>query len=170
MPVVPCPSPAAPVKGVVVFDPTAFKTAFPEFATLTDGVLTANFGLAQLQLNNSCGSRVCDANQRETLLDLLTAHITQLRNGINGLPPQGIVGRVSDATEGSVSVGADMGTQVYGQAYYSQTQFGALYWTSTARYRTMRYIPPPPVCADFAGLGPPGGFWPNGGGSCSGGC
>jgi DNA-binding transcriptional regulator YdaS (Cro superfamily) len=169
MSVVPCPPSTPIIRGVVEFDPAAFKVAFPEFATVADAALNFNFNLATLQLANSCGSLVCDANKRETLLDLLTAHITQLRNGINGLPPAGIVGRVNSATEGSVSVQADMGTVVYGQAYYLQTQFGAIYWQSTAKYRTMRYIPAPPVCADFAGigvndLGPYGPF--NGGGSC----
>src|SRR6201999_4036529 len=101
----------------------------------------------------------------DTLLSLLTAHITALKDGSNGQPPPGIVGRVDKATEGSVSVSADMGTMAYGQAYYMQTQWGALYWQATARYRTMRYIPAPPVCADFnGGLGFSGAFWPNNGG------
>jgi hypothetical protein len=61
-----------------------------------------------------------------------------------------------------------MGTVVYGQAYYLQTQWGAMYWQATARFRTMRYIPAPPVCADFGGLG--AGFvnpgWPGDGSDC----
>jgi len=157
--VTPCP-PSTPItRGVVTFVPATFKVAYPEFATVADAVLTTNFGLATLQLRNSCGSRVQDANTRATLLDLLTAHITQLRNGINGQPPAGIVGRINSATEGSVSVDADMGTMVYGQAYYMQTQFGALYWQSTAQFRQMIYIPAPVTCADVAGFGPFGG-WP----------
>jgi hypothetical protein len=155
MSIAPCPPSTPPQHGVVVFDSAAFKTAFPRFSTVADGALAVNFNLATLQLNNSCGSRVCDAAMRETLLNLLVAHITQLLNGIDGLPPAGIVGRISSAQEGSVKVDADMGTMVYGQAYYMQTQFGALYWQSTAAFRQALYVPAPPVCADFAGL-PPG--------------
>lgn len=168
MTVVSCPPPSAPVFGVVVFDPAAFKAAFPEFATVTDAALNMNFAFAELQLANSCGSRVCDASKRETLLNLLVAHITQLRNGINGQPPAGIVGRIDKAAEGSVSVGAGMGVEVYGQAYYDQTQWGAMYWAATAQYRTALYVAPPPVCADFAGAainGPFPGFF-GGGGNC----
>lgn len=158
----------------MVFVPADFKVAFPSFATVADGSLSMAFNLATLQLNNSCGSLVCDAAQRELLLNLLTAHIAATVYGENGQPPAGIVGRVDRAQEGSVSVGADMGTMAYGQAYYMQSQWGALYWQSTAKYRTMRYIPAPVVCADLAGLGPGwgGGIFPpdQNGGGFDGGC
>lgn len=98
------------------------------------------------------------------LLTLLTAHITALTNGVNGQPPAGIVGHVNHAQQGSVSVSAGVGTMVYGQAYYMQTQWGAEYWQATAKYRSMRYIPAPPVCADFGSLGP--GFFGDGDGGC----
>lgn len=154
-----CP-PSTPVtRGVVEFVPGTFKAAFPEFASIADAALTMNFDFATLQLTNSCGSRVCDAVLREKLLNLLTAHITQLRNGANGQPAGGLVGMVDKATEGSVSVSATMGTIVYGQAYYLQTQWGAMYWQATARYRTFQYVPAPVVCADLANPGFFGG-WP----------
>jgi len=163
-----CP-PSTPIpQGVVVFVPATFKAAFPEFATVADAVLTANFGFAELQLANTCRSRVANAAKRESLLNLLTAHITQLRNGTGGNAPGGMVGRISDATEGSVKAAADMGTVVYGQAYYMQTQWGAMYWQATAPYRTAVYVAPPPTCADLAAVGPYGigygGF--NTGGGC----
>lgn len=149
MTIVACPQDSLPVHGVVEFDPTDFKEAYPEFATIADAVLALNFQLATLQLNNSCSSAVCAADVRELLLNLLVAHITTLRNGANGQPAPGMVGRIGYAIEGSVAATADMGPQVYGQAYYNQTQWGAMYWTATARYRSMRYIPAPGVCADL---------------------
>lgn len=169
-----CPPSTPCTPGVVVFVPADFKAAFTSFATIADAALNLSFTLATLQLNNSCGSRIGNAALRETFLNLLVAHITALKDGENGNAPPGIVGRVDKATEGSVSVSADMGTVVYGQAYYLQTQWGAMYWQATARFRTMVYIPAPPVCADFnGGLGFPGAFWPNnfgpgndGGGGC----
>lgn len=149
MNVVACPPASLPVHGVVQFDPVAFKAAYPEFATVADAVLTANFNLATLQLNNSCTSKVCEADVRELLLNLLVAHITTLRNGANGQPAPGMVGRIGYAIEGSVAATADMGPQVYGQAYYNQTQWGAMYWTSTARFRQAVYVPAPATCADL---------------------
>lgn len=154
MSIAPCPPSTPVVRGVVIFSPTAFKAAFPQFSTIADAILTMNFSFAELQLANTCCGTVKNAVLRESLLNLLVAHITQILNGINGQPPAGIVGRVDKATEGSVSVSADMGTVVYGQAYYNQTQWGLMYWQATARFRTMRYIVAPPTCADLAAVGP----------------
>lgn len=150
-----CP-PSTPVtRGVVTFVPADFKTAFPEFATVADAALVMNFGFATLQLRNSCGSRVCDAIERESLLNLLTAHITQLRNGTGGAAPSTLVGRIAEAAEGSDRVRAEMGPMDNpGQAYYSQTQWGAMYWQATAKFRQFVYAPAPLVCADVAALGP----------------
>jgi hypothetical protein len=168
MSIAPCPPPSPVQRGVVVFDPAAFKTAFPMFATVADVSLTLCFSIATLSLNNSCSSRVCDAAERELLLNLLTAHLAQLNFGVNGQPPAGIVGRIDKASEGSVSVGADMGTVVYGQAWFNQTQWGATYWMATAKYRTAVYIPAPTVCADLGSLGGLGYYggsgWPGDGG------
>lgn len=156
MSVVACPPRAPVVHGVVVFDPAVFIGIFPEFATVDPAALSFNFQLATLVLNNSCCSRVQDAAKRETLLNLLTAHITALRNGVNGQPPAGIVGRVSSATEGSVSVDAELGNVPFTAAYFAQTQYGLLFWQATAPWRQFVYVAPPPVCADLepgAGLG-----------------
>lgn len=129
-------------RGIVQFDPTAFKSAFPAFATLDDAVLTANFNFATLQLNNSYGSIVQDVNTRAQLLNLLTAHITALLNGVNGKPPTGTVGRVANATQGSVSVQLDFRTDSEAAAFYAQTTWGSLFWQLTVVYRTFRYASP----------------------------
>lgn len=171
-----CPPSTPCTPGVVVFVPADFKAAYTAFNTVADAALQLSFQLATLQLNNSCGSRIKDAARRELFLNLLTAHITALKDGSNGQPPPGIVGRVDKATEGSVSVSAVMDTsKVYGKDWYVQTVWGGLYWNATASFRQMVYIPAPPVCADFnGGLGFPGAFWPNtgpfGGGGTDGGC
>lgn len=167
-----CPPQTPCTPGVVVFVPGDFKATFTSFATVSDPALNLSFTLATLQLNNGCGSRIKDAAQRETFLNLLVAHITALKDGENGNPAPGIVGRVDKATEGSVSVSAVMDTgNVYGKDYYMQTQWGAMYWQATARFRTMLYIPAPITCADTnGGIGFPGAFWPNNFGPGDGGC
>lgn len=168
MAIAPCPPNTPVVHGVVVFEPEVFKTKFPAFATVSNEALLMNFDSATLQLSNSCCSRVRDAAKRERLLNLLTAHITALFNGVNGVPPTGVVGRIAGAHEGSVSaqIGWDARVQ-QSQAWYLQTQWGALYWQSTLPYRTMMYVPPPrPSCSPFGfgGWGP--GFGPIGNGNC----
>src|SRR5580658_10528801 len=174
MTIVSCPNPApVPPSGVVVFDPAIFTTLYPEFAGIPTAALQFNFNRAQLQLNNSCQSAVQNAQTRQLLLGLLTAHITIIANGTNTggaspitTPPLGIVGRISDATEGSVSVHAeyDMSGSP-SQAYYVQTKYGAEFWQATVRFRTARYVPPPIYPGWGNGFGPgyggcgPGGWW-----------
>lgn len=145
MSVVACPSPAPqPVYGVVVFDAGVFARQFPEFRTVDPAALSFNFQRATLLLNNSCGSRIQDANTREALLTLLTAHITAITNGVNGQPPPGVVGRISAASEGTVSVATDNGPTTMAAAYFTQTKYGAEFWAATAPYRAGLYFAPAP--------------------------
>lgn len=160
-----CPAPTTPVRGVVRFVAAEFKAAYPEFAAVSDGSLLLCFTYATLLLNNSCSSMVCDANTRQTLLYLLTAHIAALFYGANGQIPSGAVGRVAKATQGSVSADLDMGETSRAQAWYLQTQWGALYWTMTGVYRQPLYVAPEPTCAEFPGAGF-GGFWGGRDGGC----
>jgi hypothetical protein len=128
--------------GIVAFSPTAFKAAFPAFATIPDVALEMNFGFAELQINNTYCSVVCDVGTRANLLNLVTAHITALLNGVNGQAPTGLVGRVSGATQGSVSVQTDFKAESEAASYFAQTPWGALFWQLSVRYRTARYIAP----------------------------
>jgi len=158
MSIAPCP-PQTVVRGVVVFDLPAFRAQFPQFNTVADAAVQFNFTLATFLLNNSCQSIVQDALRREQLLNLLVAHVTALLNGENGQPPQGIVGRINNATEGSVSVAAEFQAPANAtQAAFIQTKYGAMFWTMTAVYRTARYIPAPQSC----GYGPGVGIGPTG--------
>ena len=150
MPVIPCPSPApTPTPGVVQFSDTEFVEIYPEFTGISSGAVTNNFTGAQYMLNNSCSSRVYDANERLYLLYLLTAHLTFLQNGTNDgagnvTPPPGIVGRIASATEGAVSVAAEFNVpDSTNNAYLSQTKYGAQFLQATAKYRTMLYVPAP---------------------------
>ena len=124
----------------VVFDPVAFKAAYPEFATLSDATLARYFTQATIYLDNTGCSPVKNLTVRAMLLDMLVAHIAALHSGVNGQPPSGIVGRVSSATEGSVSVSTEY--NVPGSAaWYTQTPYGAEYWEATKPYRMFRMVP-----------------------------
>lgn len=125
---------------VAQFDWALFELTFPEFTGLTQPVATSYFNTATMYLSNDGSGPVADAGQQLTLLNLLTAHITKILFGSNGQGPSGIVGRISSATEGSVSAGTDFPTTLNG-AWLAQTAYGALYWQLTAQYRTMQYRP-----------------------------
>lgn len=153
MSVGPCSTTPAPAHGVVIFDLAAFRVLYPEFTTVPDAAIAFNFTLATFMVDNSCYSVVSDGTKREVLLNVLTAHLTALANGVNGQPAAGIVGRIDSATEGTVSVSAGYATQISGSmAYFIQTKYGALFWQLTASFRSFRYIPKPvPYCGPGGG-------------------
>lgn len=170
MPVTPC-TPVAPVFGVVTYDRAEFLALYPEFTGISPASLANDFTGATFLLNNTCQSRVQDANQRMSLLYLLTAHIARIFQGTNDgtgnvETPLGIVGRISQAAQGDVSVSSEWSAPPNANAaYFIQTQYGALYWTMTARYRTAIFIPAPPDAYNpLAGYGV--GPWRPGGGCC----
>lgn len=160
MPVIPC-APVVPVYGIVQFNAAEFLAIYPEFTginTATPTALANNFGTAQILLNNSCGSRVRDANQRLLLLYMIVAHLTLLLQGSNDgagniQPPVGIVGRIASAAEGAVNVASEFDAPPNAnQAFFIQTKYGALYWSSTSRYRMFIYMSPD-SCGPLGGAG-----------------
>lgn len=126
--------------GVVIFDPAAFKLRYPEFSPVDDALLQQYFTQATIYLDNTDFSRVSDLAVRAMLLNMLVAHIAFLYSGANGQSPSGLVGRIDSASEGSVSVHADMPGVTANSAWYMQTKYGADYWNATAPFRTFQYI------------------------------
>lgn len=125
----------------VVFNPAAFKAAYPEFSAVPDATLNAYFLRSQLFLvNEDCP--VQDEAKRLQLYWLLVAHIAQLSGALNpgGIP--GPVGRTSSATEGSVSVSLDFNATM-GASWFVQTSYGAQFWAATAYLRSFRYVARP---------------------------
>jgi len=152
--------------GVAVFNFVEFSGVYPEFSLANPAACGMNFSLSTLLLSNCCGSAVCDPNVRLSLLYMLCAHITYLNTpcGANNNQPPGIVGRINSASEGSVSVSAEMPGVTASSAYFMQTKYGAQFWQSTASLRTMHYVSPQ-VCNDapfgdsFTGYGYCNGGW-----------
>lgn len=128
--------------GIVVFDPARFKQRYGEFNSVNDVALGDFFTEATLYLDNTDCSIVSDLAQRTLLLNMLTAHIAA-GNSCGSGGAAGLVGRISSATEGSVSVTADFYDAQNGtEAWFASTKYGAAYWAATARYRTAIYIAP----------------------------
>ena len=115
------------------FDSTLFLSRYPEFCGVLTGTLEAYFAEATLYLNPTDSSIVQDHGQRAVLLNMVTAHIAALAN-------RDLVGRISSATEGSVTVAADMGAISGTQAWFSQTRYGAAFWAATVKYRSFQYV------------------------------
>lgn len=122
----------------VVFDPAHFKEIYDEFASVSDAKLDWFFKKAVFILrNDDCGIK--DESERLINYYLLIAHYAQLQQQIKS--GNTAVGRVSSATEGSVSVSLDYPTSAVGrEKWFSQTPYGSEYWTNTAPYRTGLYV------------------------------
>lgn len=131
-----------PGRGPVVFNYDLWAQRYPEFSQTVGAALAGMyFTEASMYLDNTACSPIIDntpGGQRALLLNMLTAHIAALNTGTNGSAASALVGRISDATQGSVSVTADMGVSgpAGGSApWYQQTKYGAAYWQATAGYR-----------------------------------
>jgi hypothetical protein len=82
MPVIAC-TPQTFTPGIVQFSAPEFLASYPEFTGINPASLANDFVGATFLLNNTCFSRVQDANQRLFLLYLITAHLAAIHQGIN---------------------------------------------------------------------------------------
>jgi hypothetical protein len=131
----------------VVFDFQAWAARYPEFAQV--GQLTAQqyFNEAQLYVDNTPCSIIPNctpAFQRATFLNMVTAHIASLNFPVDGQPANPLVGRISNATQGSVSVQAQFDVPAGSAQWFAQTKYGAAFWQASSAYRTMHYVPGSP--------------------------
>lgn len=127
---------------IVVLDIDKFRAMFPEFSNATDIAIQFLFDQATDYLNNTEYSLVIDATKRERLLFLLMAHLAYVRYGDSkGNGGSGLVGRLSSASEGSVSVSSDAGQIEFRYMWYTQSPYGMDYWQATKVYRMANYYP-----------------------------
>jgi hypothetical protein len=131
--------------GVVTFDYTTWAAMFPELACSVPCPLAQGFfNRATLQLDNSPISQIQNLGKRSAILNLLTAHIAALNAPVGGNEPNPLVGRVSNASEGSVSVAVDFPLTI-NSAWMNQTKYGAEAWSALAPYRTALYVAAPQI-------------------------
>lgn len=156
----------------ITFDYSYWTAGYPEFAGCSPAQGQFWFDQAGLYCANvNCSPAFgTDGTVLKQLLYLLTSHIAWMNaprdaNGnpaATGQPASAIVGRISSASEGSVSVQAEWkGSGSPSEDWYTQTKYGAAYWAATAQFRTFRYGARPTIVA----VGPwpfPGGVWGNG--------
>jgi hypothetical protein len=150
--------------GVIInFDPVAWQAAFPEFAYLTSPQVLLYFGMATNFFKNDGTGPVTSTALAQQALYFATAHFAKIFAPTStGQPAPGLVGRISDAAEGSVHVSAEYSSQITDtEAFWIQTQYGASFWALTKVYRTFRYLPPRRGWGGAGWRGAwPGGSWP----------
>lgn len=122
--------------GVVEFVVAEFRALYPSIQA-TDAQLEMYFEMAETFLDNTPCSVVKNLEARKRLLYLLVAHIATLTGQAEA--GNNVVGRISNATEGTVSIGIDYGTMGNNERWYLQTPWGAMYWQLTKKYRSAVY-------------------------------
>lgn len=128
---------------IATFNYPTWAARFPELSgSVAEPLADMYWSEATLVLDPSACSRVRDVGQRTLILNLLTAHIAKLNAPIGGEDASDLVGRISNASEGSVSVATEL--NVPGSAaWFSQTRYGLQAWQALAPYRTAAYVPGP---------------------------
>lgn len=125
----------------VAFDPVAFKARYPEFAAVADPLLQACFDEAGMYLSNS-DKPVANETRRLVLFNMLTAHIAFIGGALSADSMPRPVGRLSQASEGSVSAAFE-NLAPGSAAWFQQSQYGAAFWQATTSLRGFRYIAQP---------------------------
>lgn len=123
---------------IVKFDYELFRGQFPHIKLGTMAEVAGLWELAQAFVGNDKTSKIpYDPDNgvytRRTVLYLALAHLIQMRGlGANA----GLAGRVTSASEGSVSVSVEpFQANSLNAQWWSQTNEGALYWQLTAACR-----------------------------------
>lgn len=138
--------------GVIVqFDFAALTTLFPELDPVGSALCEVYWDIATTMHRNDGGGPISSSTLQARLLNMLTGHIAFLyapRDATGNMASSGsaapnVTGRVSSASEGSVSVQTEalQGFATAQASWLAQSKYGQLYWASTAQFRTMRYRP-----------------------------
>ena len=144
----------------LAFDYDAFIAAFPGLAGTPGPVASAQWDMAGLYFANLADNPAVTRGPTvmRQLLNLVTAHLLTLLGypaacGATAGTPSGVVGRVSSASEGSVSVSSEWkGSGSPSEDWWLQTQYGAMFWTATSQFRLFRYAANPTVV--YGGINP----------------
>lgn len=130
---------------------------FPEFAPLGATLGQAYFNLATATIvANATTNPAFGDGQLQNLIYLATSHVAWLNcpkdgNGnpaATGQKQMQLVGKISNASEGSVSVTLEYpldGSSSAEEKYLAQTQYGVQLWQALAPYRTARYAARPTI-------------------------
>lgn len=147
----------------VTFDYAVWSARFPALAAVVTSDMAQSYwdeaAFAFIDPDSDCP--IANPRDRAMLLGLIVAHISWCR-GASAAGAAGLTGRISNVTEGSVTIGTQFKEMSGDQeAYFAQSPYGVQYWAMTAGYRTAHYIPGQQPMIDLPGWPGLGGFgWP----------
>lgn len=137
--------------GAVTFDYEAWTERYSEFAAVREPLANLYFAEATIYCANKLNP-VPTVEMLSALLGMVTAHIAALNSPTTavGANPNAPPGRLSNATEGSVSATFDMDVPPGSAQWFAQTKYGAAFWQATLPMRLFRYKAPIPGPASFS--------------------
>jgi len=135
----------------VTFNYTAWVTRYPEFASVPGNLAQLYFNEATLYCEN-CLRVVTSVTALTQFLNMLTAHIAALNSPTtpSGASPGTPPGRISSATEGSVTSQFEMDYPPGSAQWFNQTKYGAAFWQAAKAYRLFQFRPYCPGPASLA--------------------
>lgn len=134
----------------VVFNYGVWVARYPEFAGVSQPLAQAYFDEAGLYFANQGWTGALSI--APTLLNMLTAHIAWLyaprdaagKPSSTGSGASPLTGRISSASEGSVSVSTELSSSGSpSEAWFTQTPYGFSFWQATAQFRQAHYVTNP---------------------------
>lgn len=152
---------STPDPGVVVFSYATWSQRYPELAnSVGPGPAAMYFNEATFFVSNaSACNPIPDVGKRAVILNMVTAHIAKLNASLDGEEPSPLVGRISSASTGSVSVSSEYFASTSAlMAWFNSTKYGAAAWAATGYLRTFRYAAGRQPTFDRFANGYPGGF------------
>lgn len=126
----------------VTFDVTVWKARYPEFNAVDPTLAGLYFQEATLYCANKLNP-VPNVPTLAMLLNMLTAHIAALNSPTtaSGASPATPPGRLSNATEGSVSAAFQNDYPPGTPQWFQSTKYGSAFWAATLAFRLFRYRP-----------------------------
>lgn len=124
------------------FDPVQYKIDYPQFAGLSDTLLTKRYDYNALARSQWVFNYFTNADQQYYWSIIVLSHILTLEYGVDGTGSSGMIGRINSATEDSVSATAEFNTPLEsGSAYWNQTIYGCEVWSIWASHGIATYVP-----------------------------
>lgn len=120
---------------VAAFDYAKWVARYPEFASVDQALVGELFNEATIYHANDGSGPVNNVEIQRQLLGMIVAHLVKTGVTVNGQAPSGLVGRISAATEGSVSVSVDNPYPPGSAQWFQQTPYGSNYLAATRGYR-----------------------------------
>lgn len=128
------------MSNIFVFDPTTFKLAYPQFKNFTDEQLEWFFEEVEGTVLDNSETSCLSVKLRKKLFYWLVAHQAELQGRINS-GNSSLVGRVSTATQGTVSISTDFTSSPTAMSQWlNQTPYGQKYYAFTSPYRSVLLI------------------------------